>query len=299
MFWYLKELFTRPVKKMPYTQQFDFNFTKEMLQELLSYNPDAPEWFGLMLEVLPKYEITTVERVAGFIAQCGHESRDFKILTENLNYSASALNKIFPKYFERAGRFASDYHRQPEAIANIIYANRMGNGSTGSNDGWTFRGGGILQLTGRDNYTAFGASVNLSARAAADYVRTKEGALESACWFWQVNGLNRYCDKQDIVGMSKRINGGTNGLDDRKARYLHAMDVLGGDLESSKVNLNTVMRVGDRSPTVALVQEKLGITADGIFGPGTERAVKRWQKKNGLTVDGVVGPNTIKALLGA
>lgn len=277
---------------------FEFTFKESMVRELLSNNPDAADWYEQMCEVLPKYEINTVERVAGFIAQCGHESRDFSVLTENLNYSASALNRVFSKYFERAGRDAREYHRQPEKIANVVYANRMGNGSTGSGDGWTYRGGGILQLTGFNNYKAFGESVGLSPRAATDYVRTKKGALESACWFWQENDLNRYCDKQDIVGMTKRINGGTHGLDDRKARYLHAMDVLGGDFDPASADLDVILKVGSRGPTVALVQEKLGITSDGIFGPGTERRVKRWQKQHGLTVDGIVGPNTIAKMLG-
>lgn len=277
---------------------FEFDFKKHMVEELLSSNPEAGEWYEKMCKVLPKYDITTVERVAGFIAQCGHESRDFTVLTENLNYSASALNKIFSKYFDRAGRDANEYHRQPEKIANVIYADRMGNGSPASGDGWRYRGGGILQLTGYNNYAAFGKSVGMSAEAATSYVRTKEGALESACWFWRENDLNRYCDKQDIVGMSKRINGGTHGLDDRKARYLHAMDVLGGDLEPPKVNLDVILKVGSRGPAVALVQEKLGITADGVFGPGTESHVKKWQRKNGLVADGIVGPNTIAKLLG-
>jgi len=304
MSWFWKELFTKlDTDKNEndcemITKAFSFCFTQKMLEEMMPSVNDAADWMKMLRKVLPKYEIVTIERVAGFIAQCGHESRDFNVLTENLNYSASALNKIFPKYFERAGRYAADYHRQPEAIANVIYANRMGNGSISSGDGWQYRGGGILQLTGYNNYSKFAESVGMSARSATDYVRTKEGALESACWFWTENNLNSYCDKQDIVGLSKRINGGTHGLDDRKARYLQAMDVLGGDLEESKVNLNVVLKVGSRNPTVALVQEKLGITSDGIYGPGTERAVKRWQRKNGLTADGIVGPNTIKALLG-
>lgn len=297
MFWSWKELFTN-TEDIMIEDAFEFCFTQKKLEEMMPGIKDAADWLTMIRKVLPKYEITTVERVAGFIAQCGHESRDFNVLTENLNYSASALNRIFPKYFERAGRYAQDYHRQPEAIANIIYANRMGNGGYSSGDGWRYRGGGILQLTGYNNYKAFADSVGMSAKSATDYVRTKEGALESACWFWQENNLNSYCDKQDIVGLSKRINGGTNGLDDRKARYIQAMDVLGGDLDPVKSDLTVILKVGSRGPAVALVQEKLKITSDGIFGPGTERAVKRWQKKNGLSADGIVGPNTIKKLLG-
>jgi putative chitinase len=251
-----------------------------------------------MCEILPLWEVDTIERVAGFIAQCGHESRHFNVLTENLNYSASALNKIFGKYFVRAGRDPQPYHRQPEKIANVIYASRMDNGDTNSGDGWKFRGGGILQLTGRYNYTEFGKAVEMTPEDATDYVRTKKGALDSACWFWDTNKINKYCDNQDIVGMTKRINGGTIGLEDRKKHYIHALDVLGGDYEEPKVDYNVTVRVGSRGPVVAEVQEKLGLPADGIFGPGTARAVKKWQSKNGLGADGIVGPKTLGKLLG-
>ena len=159
----------------------------------------------------------------GFIAQTAHESASYKTITENLNYSAKALDAIFGKYFKRAGIDAQDYHRQPKKIANRIYAGRMDNGSTSSGDGWTFRGGGILQLTGRYNYTQFGKTVGMSAEEATDYVRTPKGAIESACWFWTTNDINKYCDKNDIVGMTKRINGGTIGLADRKKHYAHAL----------------------------------------------------------------------------
>ena len=147
-------------------------------------------------------------------------------ITENLNYRAEALNKIFPKYFKRAGRDADKYHRQPEKIANVIYANRMDNGDIDSGDGWHFRGGGILQLTGRYNYTQFGKAEELSASEATDFVRTPIGALASACWFWDTNNINRYCDTQDIVTMTKRINGGTIGLADRKNLDLMQMVFL-------------------------------------------------------------------------
>ena len=142
----------------------------------------------------------------------------------------------------------------------------------------------------------------MTAEEAVDYVRTKKGALDSACWFWDTNNLNKWCDDMDIVGATKRINGGTIGLDDRKKHYLHAMDVLGGDFEApeeKELDLNQTIRKGSKGPLVAEVQEKLGIApADGIFGPGTERQVKRWQERNGLTADGIVGPKTLGKLLG-
>lgn len=285
-------------------EHFDFNFEPWMAQEMLHGNKDWEEWYSAMLEILPMWDINTIERVAGFVAQCGHESRNFSVLTENLNYSAAALNKIFPKYFRRAGRDAQAYHRQPEKIANVIYANRMDNGDTNSGDGWRFRGGGLIQLTGRYNYTEFAEDVEMSVEEAVDYVRTKKGALDSACWFWDENNINKHCDNMDILKMTKRINGGTIGLDDRKKHWAHALDVLGGDMEmeveeEKELNTNQTIRQGSRGPLVAEVQEILNISpADGIFGPGTARLVKEWQSANGLVADGIVGPNTLGKLLG-
>ena len=279
-------------------EHFEFDFEEWMAEELI-HRDDWKEWYHAMCEILPLWEVVKIERVAGFIAQCGHESGGFRVLSENLNYSAAALNKIFPKYFRRAGRDAQEYHRQPEKIANVIYANRMDNGDTDSGDGWRFRGGGILQLTGRYNYTKFGEAVEMSPEEAVEYVRTKKGALDSACWFWDENNINKYCDNMDIVGMTKRINGGTIGLEDRKKHYIHAIDVLGGDFEEPDVDYNQTVRKGSRGPLVAEVQEKLGIEpADGIFGPGTESEIMDWQSANGLVADGIVGPKTLKKLLG-
>ena len=279
-------------------EHFKFDFEEWMAEELI-HRDDWKDWYEAMLEILPLWEVNTIERVAMFIAQCGHESAGFRVLTENLNYSAKALNTIFPKYFRRAGRDANDYHRQPEKIANVIYANRMDNGDSDSGDGWRFRGGGILQLTGRYNYTQFAKAMEMTAEEAVDYVRTKKGALDSACWFWDTNNINKWCDDMDVVGATKRINGGTIGLDDRKKHYLHAMDVLGGDYEEPEVDYNQTIRKGSRGPLVAEVQEKLDINpADGIFGPGTEKIVKHWQSSNGLTADGIVGPKTLGKLLG-
>jgi|TARA_B100001057_G_C22802456_1_gene932060 putative chitinase len=279
-------------------EHFKFNFEEWMAEELI-HRDDWKDWYNAMCEILPLWEVNTIERVAGFVAQCGHESGGFRVLSENLNYSAKALNSIFPKYFRRAGRDANEYHRQPEKIANVIYASRMDNGDTASGDGWRFRGGGILQLTGRYNYTEFAKAVEKTPEDAVDYVRTKAGALDSACWFWDTNNINKYCDAQDIVGMTKRINGGTIGLDDRKKHYIHALDVLGGDFEEPEIEYNQTIRQGSRGPLVAEVQEKLDIApADGIFGPGTAKIVRHWQSSNGLVADGIVGPKTLEKLLG-
>lgn len=279
-------------------EHFKFNFTVEQVREMLKGNSEADEWYEAMCEILPLYDVTTEDRVAAFVAQCGHESNNFKVLTENLNYSAKALDSIFPKYFKRAGRDAEEYHRQPERIANIIYASRMDNGDTDSGDGWRFRGGGILQLTGRYNYTKFGETVDMSANEATDYVRTKKGALDSACWYWDTNSLNKYADSQDIKTLTKRINGGYIGLEDRINHYEHALEVLGGHYTPPAVDMSETVRKGSKGPTVKAVQEALGLSADGDFGPGTERAVKAWQSTNALIADGIVGPKTLKKLLG-
>ena len=284
-------------------QHFKFEFEPWMAEELV-HRPDHYDWYEAMLDILPLWEVDTPERVAMFLAQCGHESGGFRVLSENLNYSAKALDSIFPKYFKRAGRDANEYHRQPEKIANVIYAGRMANGDSASGDGWRFRGGGILQLTGRHNYTEFGEDVEMSAEEAVDYVRTKKGALDSACWFWDENNINKHCDNMDILKMTKRINGGTIGLEDRKKHWAHALDVLGGDMEmeveeEKELNTNQTIRQGSRGPLVQEVQEILNISpADGIFGPGTARLVKEWQSANGLVADGIVGPNTLGKLLG-
>lgn len=273
----------------------DFEFTKKQVEAILR-REDAEEWYDAMCESFPKYEITTPERVAGFIAQTAHESANYNTLTENLNYSGKALDAIFSKYFKRAGRDATRYHRKPEEIANVIYADRMDNGDTASGDGWRFRGGGILQLTGRYNYTRFGESLGMSAEDAVDYVRTKAGAIESACWFWKENSVNRYCDKSDIVGMSKRINGVSIGLADRKKHYAHALEVLGGHYELGEDNDDekyNLVRRGSKGGTVKKLQEALGLDVDGDFGRGTEAALKAWQTENGCTPDGIAGPQTL------
>lgn len=275
---------------------FTFNFTKEHVHAILHGNAAADEWYALMSELLPKYEINTPARVAGFIAQCSHESNGFKVLEENLNYSAEGLNKIFPKYFIKAGRDAQAYHRQPEKIANIVYASRMGNGDTASGEGYKFRGRGVIQLTGKDNYTRFGKSIELTADEVVDYLATKKGALESACWYWSTNGLNATADAQDIVAMTKKINGGTIGLEDRKKHFNHALQVLGNTAPPVAVNDqitdSVTLKVGASGPAVVKLQKALGVTADGDFGPGTEAALKKWQASKGLTADGVAGPKT-------
>ena len=200
--------------------------TADIIKSLYPQYKHPDDLAEVLTEQFEKYEINTVNRAAGFLAQCGHESNGFTVLKENLNYSAEGLNKIFHKYFPTVAD-ATPYARQPQKIANKVYANRMGNGDESSGDGFKFCGRGAIQLTGHDNYASFAASVDMTIDECVADLETLDGAIESACWFWKKNGLNAVCDADDIIKMTKKINGGTIGLDDRKAHYEKAKGLLG------------------------------------------------------------------------
>lgn len=206
---------------------FKFTFTKEKLAKIFPANKQVDALFEALNTVLPKYEINTVERVAGFLAQCGHESLGFTVLRENLNYRAETLLKVFPKYFKGGLAEAKQFERNPEKIANRVYGGRMGNGPEATGEGYKFRGRGAIQLTGKDNYTSFAKSIGKSLDETVAYVETMPGAIESACWYWNSRNLNATCDAKDIVAMTKKVNGGTIGLEDRKKHFNHALEVLG------------------------------------------------------------------------
>ena len=287
-----------------------FELKKEHLAAMIPGNKDVDAWHAALVDVLPKYGINTERRMAHFISQCAHESNNFRSLSENLNYSEKALKAVFGRYFGSAPKAdAAEYARNPEMIANRVYNDtfrkyKMGNVQEG--DGWKFRGRGLKQLTGRDNYTRFGASINISAEEAAIYVATPKGAVESACWFWDSNKLNNIADTDDVTKMTKKINGGNIGLADRQSRYKKAMEVFGNPVsiveddgvDDIDVDDIGVLRKGCRGEGVKMMQEALGVGADGAFGPGTERALKAWQTANGLTADGIAGPMTLEKLLG-
>lgn len=266
------------------------------IEQLLHGNKDWKSWEQPLKDILAKYQINTPQRIAMFIAQCGHESLNFTVLEENLNYSAKGLNAVFGKYFQRAGRDANAFHRQPERIANVVYADRMGNSNAASGDGWKYRGRGVIQLTGAHNYALFADAVGKKLSQIIEYVSTKDGALESACWFWNKNDLNRYADNGDIKNATKRINGGYNGLSDREHHYHRAMSVLDGSYKPQTAPV--LLKVGSRGPEVTKVQEALNLDADGVYGLMTKEAVMYWQRKNDLTEDGIVGPKTYAALIG-
>lgn len=177
-----------------------------------------------LAKVFKTYEINTPLRQAHFLAQVGHESGGFNFTKENLNYSADALLKVFPKYFNADS--AASHARNPQMIANRVYSNRMGNGDVVSNDGFNYRGRGLIQLTGKTNYTNFGKAVGLALDKVVAYLETPEGAAMSAGWFWDTNKLNAKADTDNIQSVTKTINGGTNGLDDRMAILARAKTAL-------------------------------------------------------------------------
>ena len=164
-------------------------------------------------------------RLAGFLAQTAHESGGYNFIKENLNYSSNGLRGTFGKYFPNDD-IANQYAKKPEKIANRVYANRMKNGDESSGDGYRFCGRGLIQLTGRDNYTKFANDLSMSLEDTIAYLETPNGAVASAGWFWDNNKLNQYCDSGDFVTLTKRINGGTIGLEDRKHHYELAMHYL-------------------------------------------------------------------------
>lgn len=192
---------------------------------MLPGNPYIEHWCEALNKILPDYEIDTPARIAAFVAQTAHESGGYTALHENLNYKAESLCRVWPRYFNSGN--ANDYAHQPEKIANRAYANRMGNGDEASGDGWKYCGRGLIQLTGKSNYQAFADSIQTDISEIPAFLQTFEGAIQSACWFWENNNLNRCADAGDIEKMTKIINGGTLGLEDRKRHYEHALHVLG------------------------------------------------------------------------
>jgi len=199
--------------------------TVDQLKALFPSNKNLAELCTALNTHLPKYGIGSKNEICAYLAQCGHESLGFTVLQENLNYSADGLKKTFPKYFTEAN--AATYERQPVKIANKIYASRMGNGPESSGDGWCYHGRGAIQLTGKDNYVAFAASIGKPLNDTVAYCGTLEGAIESSVWYWQKNKLDNYDDKEtDFITLTKHINGGTIGLQDRLDIYHKALEVI-------------------------------------------------------------------------
>lgn len=203
---------------MPITSEQLNNFFEDTDEDIVN------QYVEPLNTVFEFYNINTPARIGMFLAQVGHESGGLRRTQENLNYKAARLQQIFPKYFRDVD--PDDYANQPEKIANRVYANRMGNGDEESGDGYKFRGRGLIQLTGRSNYTRFAADMtdmNMSVEEAAEWLSTPEGAVWSAGWFWDSNNLNEWADKHDITKVTKIINGGTIGLEERKELFEEAL----------------------------------------------------------------------------
>jgi putative chitinase len=201
------------------------DLTKEQLAKLIPGNQNLDNWYDALVKIMPDYDINTPLRIAHFLAQCSHESAKFTAISENLYYKKDTLRRVFKKYFP-TDELAAVYAMNPEKIANHVYANRMGNGSESSGDGYRYRGRGILQLTGKENYNRFADSIGMSLDDVVEYMNTFEGCVQSACDFWERNKLNKHADADDIVTITKIINGGTNGIDDREDQYALASSIL-------------------------------------------------------------------------
>lgn len=190
--------------------------------------PDvAQRWLPAIQAACSEFDISTPKRVAAFLAQTAHESGGFTRLSENLNYSAEALTKIWPKRFPTLA-FAQSFHRQPELIANTVYSSRMGNGGPETGDGWRYRGRGLKQLTGKDNYVRCGRTLNVDLVGDPDLLLRPGLAARSAGWFWSSNNCGPLADSEQFELLTKRINGGLIGLKDRKERYAGVLSVAMG-----------------------------------------------------------------------
>ena len=183
------------------------------------------EWLEPLQETFDRYDMHTPKRQAAFVGQCAHESNNFTVLEENLNYSAAGLHATWPKRFPTL-ESAQAYHRQPEKIANKVYANRMGNGEEDSGEGWLYRGRGLIQLTGKTNYTLAGDALMVDFIYSPDLILAPKYAALTAGWFWAKNNLNRLADTESWEALTRKINGGILGLEDRIARTTKAIEVF-------------------------------------------------------------------------
>lgn len=185
------------------------------------------EWVDALNETFSRFNITTNNQKAMFIGQCSHECGNFRILEENLNYRAATLMKLWPKRFPTQ-EIANGYEKNAKRIANNVYSNRMGNRDESSGDGYRFRGRGCIQLTGHANYFHAGQACGEDFVMNPDLVATPKYAAMTAGWFWDTHKLNKFADIRDFTMMTKKINGGTIGLDDRIRHINHALDILNG-----------------------------------------------------------------------
>lgn len=199
--------------------------TIAQLKAIMPVTKRAEEFAGPLNAAMAHVEIETPLREAMFLAQIAHESAEMNRLTENLNYGAKGLLATFPKYFTAAS--AKQYERQPERIANRVYANRLGNGDETSGEGWRYRGRGLIQVTGKSNYADCAKTLNVDLVGSPAMLEMAEFAAQSAAWFWRNANLNPLADKGDLEACTKKINGGLKGIDARRVYYDHAKAILG------------------------------------------------------------------------
>ena len=214
---------------------------KNNIKLILKHNKNATDWLDPLNRVLPEYEINSPLRVAAFMAQTAYESCDYTVLEENLNYSASRLCEVFRKYFANITE-AESYEHNKEKIANRVYANRMGNGDEASGDGWKYRGRGIIQITGKDNYYRYSDYIEGSSFSPVDGVFPssedlaanpdlllidKNRCVATACWFWEDKELNELADNKAISEITRRINGGNEGIEERWRMFNEILEILG------------------------------------------------------------------------
>jgi putative chitinase len=204
-----------------------YPITLDTFKKAVPLCKDPTKWLEAFNSKLPSSTINTKLRLCAFIAQCAHESSNFNILQENLNYSAKGLKVTFPKYFV-TDETALMFERQPAKIANRVYADRMGNGTEMSGEGYKYRGRGIIMLTGRDNYLKLSSAIGIDNKYTVnpDLLMKPEDAIDAALWFWNKNNLNQFADKSDMITLTKRINGGLIGIDERIANYKRALVAL-------------------------------------------------------------------------
>lgn len=186
----------------------------EILLQILENNPEKDKWASFLYDLLPKYDINNINRVAHFFAQVCHESNDFTQIEENLNYSATELVNLYPDFFKDV-KIATKYENQPEKIANLIYANKMGNGDELSGDGYKYRGRGVIQLKGRAIYDQFSDEVffhDLLINDPDAVITNPAVTIHSVCWLWKINNLNEFADNNDIEGITKIISGNLDSL---------------------------------------------------------------------------------------
>lgn len=208
------------------------NITENQLKVIIGNNPDIGNWVDPLNEAMAQFEINNRDRVAAFLAQIAHESGGLRVLVENLNYSAKRLMQVWPKRFPTLQK-AMQYENNPEKLANFVYANRMGNGNEASGDGWTFRGRGVIQMTGRGNYKAVGKALELDLEENPENLEEPKYATLSAAYFWQSHGLNELADNrvndnddEDFITISIKINGSKMGLKERIKLWTLAKSVI-------------------------------------------------------------------------